>query len=169
VPPMVSVRLYEPADLEVCRRLWAELTQWHRDLYDDPVLGGDDPGSGFDAYLAEFGSTRLYVAEADDEVVGLAGLIVHKRHGELEPVVVAHHARSMGIGRELVDAVVQAARAERLARLTVRPTARNADALRFFHALGFDALGHVDLQIDLDGTGFEPRAGERLAERDFQV
>ena len=166
---MASVRRYEPSDRVSCRSLWAELTEWHRDLYDDPALGRDDPGSGFDAYLDEFGSKRVYVAETDGDVVGLAGLIARGRHGELEPVVVGTGQRSGGVGRELVAAVVEAARAEGLSRLTVRPTARNRDALRFFHALGFDVLGHVDLQIDLDGTGFEPRAGERLGERDFRV
>jgi N-acetylglutamate synthase-like GNAT family acetyltransferase len=111
----------------------------------------------------------LRVAEAGGYVVGLAGLIVRGRHGELEPVAVTAQHRSSGIGRELVRAVVEAARAEDLSRLTVRPTARNADALRFFHALGFNVLGHVDLQLDLDGTGFEPRLGERLSDRDFRV
>jgi N-acetylglutamate synthase-like GNAT family acetyltransferase len=169
VSRVASVRRYEPSDLESCRSLWAELTQWHRDLYDDDALGGNDPGSGFDGYVDEFGAERLLVAEADREIVGLAGLIVRGRHGELEPVVVSGPHRASGIGRKLVEAVVETARAEGLSRLTVRPTARNSDALRFFHALGFDVLGHVDLQIDLDGRGFQPRAGERLAEKEFRV
>jgi hypothetical protein len=30
-----------------------------------------------------------------------------------------------------------------------RPVARNEEAIRFFHRLGFDALGQVELVLDL--------------------
>ena len=29
-----------------------ELTDHHRQIYDDPSIGADDPGTGFDDYLA---------------------------------------------------------------------------------------------------------------------
>jgi hypothetical protein len=45
--------------------LWAELTGWHREQCDDPTIGGDDPGRGFDAYLAANASERVWVAEAE--------------------------------------------------------------------------------------------------------
>ena len=111
----------------------------------------------------------MLVAEEEGAVVGVAGLIVRGRHGELEPVVVSESRRSAGVGRELVARIVENARALGLSRLTVRPTARNATALRFFHSLGFDVLGHVDLQLDLDGSGFKPRLCERLADREFRT
>lgn len=164
----MRIRAYEDRDLHACRALWRELTQWHRELYEDTTIGGDQPELGFDSYVEEFGRERVWVAE-QERVVALAGLIVRGRNGELEPVVVDARARGRGIGRALVEHVVEAARAEGLRRLTVRPVARNADALQFFHAAGFDVLGHVDLQIDLTGTGFHPRAGERLAGREFRV
>ena len=47
-----TIRTYQPRDLEACRSLWTELTQVHRDLYEDPTFGGDDPGLGFDEHLA---------------------------------------------------------------------------------------------------------------------
>ena len=164
----MRIRTYESRDLEACRALWVELTDWHRRLYDDPALGGDDPGRIFDEHLERIGREHVWIADEDGRIVGLAGLIVRGRHGELEPIVVAEPARGRGFGRALAEAVRAAAVAEGLTRLTVRPAARNADAVRFFHALGFDVLGHVDLQVDLAGER-EWRPGETLAGRDFRV
>ena len=47
----VLVREYASGDYQVWRRLWAELTEHHRQIYRDPTIGGDDPGSGFDDFL----------------------------------------------------------------------------------------------------------------------
>ena len=56
---MAVVRAYESRDLDACRGLWEELTQWHRDLYQNPGIGGDDPGRFFDRHL------ELDLAEPD--------------------------------------------------------------------------------------------------------
>ena len=40
---VATVRGYEARDLEACRGLWVELTQKHRDIFDSPEIGGDDP------------------------------------------------------------------------------------------------------------------------------
>ena len=167
MPRELTIRPYEDGDLAACRTLWAELTQTHRDLYDDQSFGGDDPGRGFDHYLAEDRPERLWVAEADGGVVGLAGLLVTDDHAELEPIVVADAARGRGTGRALAEAVVAAARDLGFPRVRVRPVGRNTEAIRFFHALGFDVLGRVDLRIDLEPWPREP--GERIADRDFSV
>lgn len=139
----------------------------HRDLYDDPTFGGDDPGLAFDAHLAEVGADRIWVAEAEGAVVGLAGLLVDSEHAELEPIVVGEAWRGSGSGRALAEAVIAAARELGFPRLRVRPVGRNTDAIRFFHAVGFDVLGRVDLRIDLEQTDRTP--GERIAGRDFRV
>ena len=104
-----SIRPFAPGDEEACRRLWAELTQVHRDLYDDPTFGGEDPGLAFDGYLAEVGAGRIWVAEAGGTLVGLAGLLVDDERAELEPIVVAEAARGQGVGRALAEAVIAAA------------------------------------------------------------
>jgi GNAT superfamily N-acetyltransferase len=168
VPRRLTVRKYEARDLAACRALWAELTQVHRDLYDDPTFGGDDPGPAFDTHLAEVGADRIWVAEAEGgAVVGLAGLLVDSEHAELEPIVVGEAWRGSGAGRALADAVIAAARELGFPRLRVRPVGRNTGAIRFFHALGFDVLGRVDLRIDFEPI--ERTAGERIAGREFRV
>jgi GNAT superfamily N-acetyltransferase len=169
VSSSVTVRLFETRDSVACRTLWAELTGWHRELYDDPSIGGDEPGSGFDSYLEEFGDARLWVAELSGSVVGFTGLIVRGNQAEVEPVVVSPDARRRGIGRTLVAAAVEAARAESVGQIKVRPVARNAQAIQFFHELGFTSLGHVELLADFRRPAEYWRPGERIADRDFDV
>ena len=165
---VVAIRRYQPEDVDACRSLWADLTDWHRGLYDDATIGGEDPGAGFDAHLAEVGPERIWVAEQDGRVVGLAGMIVRGRKVELEPLSVRAGCRGIGIGRQLAEAVLAAARAEGARQVVVRPTGRNAQALQLFHTLGFDIISRVELVHDL--TDDERwREGEELAGRTFRV
>lgn len=68
--PGVVVRDYVSADYSACRMLWVdrmlwvELTEHHRRIYEDPSVGGDDPGSAFD-YLAEPERVASWVADLD--------------------------------------------------------------------------------------------------------
>ena len=165
---MATIRRYEPADRDQCRSLWADLTEWHRRLYGDDSIGGADPGSGFDAHVADVGAERIFVAELDGRVVGLAGMVVSGRKVELEPLSVRAGCRGLGVGRELTEAVLAAARAEGALQVVVRPTGRNAEAIRVFHALGFDIVARVELVHDLrDDERW--RDGEDYAGRRFRV
>jgi GNAT superfamily N-acetyltransferase len=149
----VIVRGYASQDLVACRVLWVELTQQHRDIYDDPTIGGDDPGAYFDATYLNMDALRgPWVAERGGHVVGLTGLFVHGTRGEIEPVVVANSHRLQGIGTALLAHVVAEARVYGIQLLTVRPVARNSEAIAFFVREGFMALGQIDLTRDLSGT-----------------
>jgi N-acetylglutamate synthase-like GNAT family acetyltransferase len=152
----VIVREYEPGDRAGCRALFEELVETHRALYP-----GGEVGSEFEL------AGRIFVAEEAGSVVGYAGLLWHGRRAELEPIVVARGHRARGIGRALAERVVNEARDAGAIRTFVRPTARNSEAIAFFHAVGFDTLGYVQLQIDHEPS--ERRAGERLAGREFRV
>jgi len=165
---VATIRRYRPEDVEQCRSLWADLTDWHRRLYEDDSIGGTDPGSGFDAHLAELGPERIFVAELDGRVVGRAGMVVSGTKFELEPLSVRAGCRGLGVGRELAETVLEAARAEGARQVVVRPTGRNAEAIRVFHTLGFDIVARVELVHDL--TGDERwRDGEDYAGRRFCV
>jgi N-acetylglutamate synthase-like GNAT family acetyltransferase len=164
---VATVRGYEPRDLEACRGLWVELTQQHRDIFDAPEIGGEDPGRAFDEHLARVGAESIWVAESNGRVVGLAGLIPDAF--ELEPVAVSQLHRRDGIGRLLAGAVISAARERGARTIQVRPVARNVEAVRFFHELGFDVLDQVQLSMDLADRERDPWIpGERLADRDFR-
>jgi acyl carrier protein len=64
--------------------------------------------------------------------------------------------------------VLARARELRLRRLDVRPVARNEAAIRFFHGLGFDSLGQVELMIYLEDPKDWP-VRETLAGRAFRA
>jgi len=146
----VIVRAYADADYGACRSLWAELTEYHRDLYGDPSIGGDDPGAEFDDYLAEPERVGSWVAAWRGRVVGLTGLFDRETSGEVEPVVVTRAARDQGIGGMLIGHVVEEARARGFEYLAIRPVARNVAAVQRFYAAGFRTLGgHIDLTMDL--------------------
>ncbi|MBM4048528.1 MAG: GNAT family N-acetyltransferase, partial [Planctomycetes bacterium] len=128
----IHVREYRAADYGACRSLWAELTERHRLIYGDASIGGDDPGAGIDEYLANPARKATWVAEADGAMVGLAGLIVRGKEAEIEPVVVSSVYRSRGAGRALVRRAVEQAVHSGIRFLSVRPVARNAEAISFF-------------------------------------
>src|SRR5258708_7777218 len=130
--PELIVRDYAEGDYGACRSLWTELTEYHRSIYGDPAIGGDDPGAGLDGYLAELQRMGSWVAESHGRVVGLTGLLDRGTSGEVEPVVVAQAARDQGIGRMLISRVVEEARARGYEYLAIRPVARNVAAVRRF-------------------------------------
>ena len=168
-PSDVAVRDYVSADYVACRMLWVELTEHHRRIYEDPSIGGNDPGGGFDDYLAMPERVASWVADLDGWVVGLTGLLDRGTSGEVEPVVVTDRLRSRGVGRLLVERVVTEAVARGYEYLAIRPVARNVSAIRRFYSAGFQALGgHIDLTMDLADRHHRWLEGARLHGLDFR-
>jgi GNAT superfamily N-acetyltransferase len=150
LPTDVIVREYASTDYAACRTLWEELTEHHRRIYEDPSVGGTDPGAAFDDYLVSPGRLLSWVADIDRQVVGLTGLLDHGANAEVEPIVVTGRLRGRGIGRLLLERVITEAAARGYEYLSIRPVARNVSAIRRFHAAGFRTLGgHIDLTMDL--------------------
>jgi len=167
--PGVIVRDYARADYSACRMLWVELTEHHRRIYEEPSIGGDDPGGAFDDYLAVPERVGSWVADLDGRVVGLTGLFDRGTSGEVEPVVVTGRLRGQGVGRLLIERVVTEAVARGHEYLAIRPVARNVSAIRRFYDAGFQALGgHVDLTMDLPGRCHGWLDGARLHGLDFR-
>jgi ribosomal protein S18 acetylase RimI-like enzyme len=77
-------------------------------------------------------------------IVGMTGLMASAGEAELEPIVVTPAWRGRGVGEALARMVLEAARERGERQLLTRPVARNDAALKFFHRLGFDALGQLE-------------------------
>ena len=90
------------------------------------------------------------MAKEADAVVGLTGLLGDGDETEIEPVVVSAAHRARGIGRRLLEHMLAEARARGATSVSIRPVARNALAIRRFHAAGFRILGHIEMFQKLD-------------------
>ena len=76
-----------------------------------------------------------YTARSFNELVGLVTLI--KRENEWEILTLDSINRWGGVGSQLLDAVVEEAKAVGMNRLTVRTSNDNLDAFRFYQRRGF--------------------------------
>jgi GNAT superfamily N-acetyltransferase len=150
----LNIRQYQPGDLEDCRSLWAELTYRHREIYSDPSIGGENPGLSFDSFLDITGVEHFWVAMFDGKVVGLIGLIFDERETDgrsviIEPIVVASSHRDRGIGRALLGHAAAEARRLGAHYLSIKPVARNHEAIALFYACGFQTLGDIEMVMEL--------------------
>ena len=168
----VTVRSYRPSDHSDGRRLWGELSQQHTRMYGAFTRHGSpdgDGGAAFEEYLTRLDLSGVWVAEhPDDGVVGLVGLIIRGRAGEVEPVVVAASHRQQGIGKMLLRHVAQAADKRGMISLTISPASRNIEAIRCLHAAGYDVVSSIELTLDLDRHAHEWRDGLELHELPFR-
>jgi len=145
----LTIRSYEPQDLDACRALWVELTDQHCKVYADPTIGGDRPGLHFDRALERTGAGRMWLALDAGRIVGMVGMLADGEDAEIDPLVVTAGHRGRGVGRALVEHVLAEARRLGMRFLSVKPVARNVEALRFYHHVGFRTLGFVELFMDL--------------------
>jgi ribosomal protein S18 acetylase RimI-like enzyme len=150
------IRNYESQDLLQCRALWGQLTERHREIYQDPKIGGETPELKFDEHLASSGSEQIWVAVEEQKVVGFVGLVEKGNEGEVEPIIVAKSHRGRGIGKRLLETVIEQAKLKQVRLLSVRPVARNVEAIEFFHDLGFTNIGFIELFMDLSNRKWNP-------------
>ncbi|MEV6845312.1 GNAT family N-acetyltransferase [Actinoplanes sp. NPDC051411] len=163
----VTVRSYRPSDHSAGRRLWSELTNQHNEMYGEPA---EDGGEGFEEYLTRLDLSGLWVADhADDGVIGLVGLIIRDRAGEVEPVIVTASHRHKGVGRRLLRHVAAEAKKRNMTALTISPSSRNIEAIRSLHAAGYDVVSSIELTLDLDRHQHEwQQEGLELHELQFR-
>jgi len=143
------IRKYHSSDIDSCRSLWAELTQRHRDIYNDQTIGGENPGFFFDTYIKNEKLHGPWVIIVDDQIIGFTGLLAEGEGADIEPVIVSEKYRSQGIGKALIEYAIHEAKKMQIRFLSVKPVARNIEAISFFVKAGFNITGHIDLFQDL--------------------
>lgn len=88
------------------------------------------------------------VAEAGDDIVGVAGLEVCRTNALLRSVAVRPEWRSRGLGRSLVTRVIEDAEARGLEALYLLTTT----AERYFPSFGFHDVGRDQVPADVRET-----------------
>jgi [ribosomal protein S18]-alanine N-acetyltransferase len=92
--------------------------------------------------LARVPESRWYVvARAGEQVLGYAGMFLVGPEADVQTVAVARTAQGRGIGRRLVGALVDQARARGATVLHLEVRADNVPALGLYEQLGFVADG----------------------------
>ncbi|HEU4397458.1 MAG TPA: GNAT family N-acetyltransferase [Actinomycetota bacterium] len=104
-----------------------------------------------DAHYGAGGGAFFVAVDPADRVVGTAGLLrTGPASGEVRKMFLLPEARGQGVGRALLDAVLDAARTRGLERLTLTTRHRYDRAIRLYERAGFRAAGSAQ----------EPRAGD---------
>jgi len=131
-------------------------------LADDEVARGREDFSGdmaayevaFDAIASDPNNT-LYVWDHQGEVMGclqltfIPGMSYHGSWiAKVEGVRVDRSLRGLGIGEQMMDAVIAKARARGCKQLQLTTDKRRIDAQRFYARLGLDA-SHEGMKINL--------------------
>lgn len=86
---------------------------------------------------------RIFVLRSEGQVIGMASALITISTAEgcpvltLEDVIVAAPFRGTGLGRMLIDHVLQWAREKEFPRVTLLADRHNESALRFYKKLGF--------------------------------
>jgi len=134
-----KTRRYQPSDFE---RL-IEIIRTH--LHDE-VVAHIGPWEQSEAMLCEAipsSAERIRVTEIAGEVVAFVWTQLADEYLLLEEIHVVAHARSRGLGRLLLEAVEEEARAENLAevRLTVFKT---SPAVAFYQQAGYEIVSETE-------------------------
>jgi ribosomal protein S18 acetylase RimI-like enzyme len=134
--PMIEA--FTPADQDAVRALVLDgLRERWGGL--DPSLNAD-----LDDIARSYAGAVVLVARLDDRVVGTGTLVLRPEAGEIVRMAVAADVRRRGIGRALVDALLDAARARALTQVVLETTAEWTDAVGFYEGCGF-ACTHVEI------------------------
>ena len=150
------IRRLEPGDLESYRTLRLEALRLHPEafssLFEDEA---SEPPAFFAARLP-----RTFGCFVDGVLVGITGLVVvpgvKLRHkGVVVSVFFDPAYRGKGLARQLMEAVIQAARDSALASVRLAVTIGNEPAERLYRALGFRQYGVEANAICVGGIGFD--------------
>ena len=144
---MSTVRTATPEDLQAIAALeenWVDEGQ---------VIGFEPGGLATFADCLDSVNSSLWVAEADDQVIGYVSATTHETstfavvppnepYIEIDDLYVCPNSRSRSVGTRLIDAVLEFARAQQVHYATVFTASTNvAEIMRFYEKQGFAPWG----------------------------
>jgi ribosomal protein S18 acetylase RimI-like enzyme len=147
--PAARIRPAAPADMKTIGRLGALLVRTHHDFDPDRFIAATSrTEQGYGSFLGtqlEEPRIVILVAELDGEVIGYtyAGvegtdyMSLRGPAGVLYDIVVDPTHRGQGVGRELLDATLEALKAKGAPRVVLSTAEGNKPAQRLFARAGF--------------------------------
>ena len=129
----VSIREFQPGDEDAFRRLNEEwITRYFRLEPKDVAALGDPQASIFGH------GGRIFFAVLDDRRVGCCALVpLGQGEWEVAKMAVTANCQGQGIGRRVLQAVVDAARAAGARRLWLETNHAMTPAIRLYERMGF--------------------------------
>lgn len=137
---MIKIDFATADDLPQLAGLLAELFT----LESDFCPARDKQLRGLRLILEEPALGRLFVLRVDGKVAGMANALITVSTAEggrvllLEDVIVHNEHRGGGLGRRLVEHVLEWAHEQGMTRVTLLADRENSAALDFYRKLGFD-------------------------------
>jgi len=135
----VHVRPLQPGDYPAVAAIFAEGIATGLATFETEVPSWQE-------WDAEHVPEHRFVAELDGEIAGWVAIVPYSRRdvyrgvGE-ESVYVARHARGRGVGRALLEALIESARDGGLWTLQAGIFSDNTPSLELHHRLGFRDVG----------------------------
>ncbi len=168
---MIIRNYVRESDLQGCALLLRELTEWHREMYQNPPIKWGPIQTDYDRDLDTVDPSLLWVAVQSSRVIGMVGLLLKgSRWGdeaEVEPIMVTREFRGKRIGERLLETAVTEARARGARLVAIKHLARNIKAIQFSYKHGFTNVRNVELSMDLSERSRKP--GPRMFECDFNM
>lgn len=99
------------------------------------------------------GNVTLGIAEMDARVIGYCNLRPWPAGGWIDQLVVGRNHRRKGIGRALVDYIMEQARRRGFWKVSLVASESDFDALGFYESYGFERVGRMrdEVRVGLDG------------------
>jgi ribosomal protein S18 acetylase RimI-like enzyme len=132
----MEIRLYD-GDREALRPLFRE---------------ADDSEQAIEGYLT---SGDILVAVEAGSIVGYGQLIAGTGTAELKSMAVLEHRRGAGVGRALVQAMLERCRQGTVTRVLVATAAADTGNLRFYQRQGF-RLRRIERDVFAPEAGYPP-------------
>ena len=130
VEDSVLIRLMQPEDAVAAAKLHQHYKRWFE---------GCDITSEFMLDTSRRPDFKFYVAESETGLVGFCGILYQSSVGRAEvgPIAVSPSWSRRGVGRLLLQAVLDLGKEKRLHRLIAKVKSENQPALDFFGSHGF--------------------------------
>jgi GNAT superfamily N-acetyltransferase len=144
-------------DIEECIIFYRQMIEHHRAIYhDDNIPYEEEQKKHMRGKLQRTDDNYIKVlAEKEKQIVGLLTLEIKGRTCEIDEILVDKDMRGKGIGHAFAELVRKTAFERKCSEIQVSFAARNLKALRFYHTMGLNCLGMIQIFMPLTERGKE--------------